>query len=171
MGDTKAQDRLFPIAAQAFAYYTVPNLIVFGTNAIEKATGSRPLAGIKAITPVMRVLLDDLLAKNTAAMNRGREEIMQRKAAKAAFVAPLRDWANYARIACAGSVMTLVSFGFEARRAPSPKSMPGTPANFRVGRTDKSGEAMLRCRGGRNVRNFSVQYGQNVDGPGPGGPH
>jgi hypothetical protein len=39
------------------------------------------------------------------------------------------------------------------------------PANVRAAYNDMSGEMLLPCKGGRNVRNFSIQYAESADGP------
>ena len=115
--------------------------------------------------PEVQASLDDLIAKNSAALNRGRMELVERRAAQKVTVGQLRLWANFIDTAADGDLTVIYSFGFEARRAPSPSSVPAVPGNVRAAYGKNTGTMVVRGRGGRNVRNFSLQYGENAEGP------
>ena len=141
------------------------DLIGFTGNGITSVTGYALAAGIKPPVPEMQAGLDDLVSKNQAAMNGGRMERIARNASKRTLVEYVRSWASYVDFIADGDVMVVLNCGFQPRRASTPSVIPATPANFRAAHGKLSGEMMLRCKGGRNVRNFSVQYALAVDGP------
>jgi hypothetical protein len=154
-----------PITSKDFATYTVEDYIGFTTNVITHVTGYAPVAAIKPPIADMQIGLDDLIAKNGAAKNRGRMEIMQRDLAHGTSVNQMRQWASYIDSVANGDRMLILDCGFQLRRASTPSTVPAIPANVRVGFGKSSGELVLRCKGGRNVRNFAIQYALSVDGP------
>ncbi len=148
-----------------FARYTVGDLIVFSGNVVTVVTGYAPAAAIKPTPAVVQAAIDDLVSKNQAAMNGGRTERMERNGSKGTLIDYVRSWATYVDFIADGDVMVVLNCGFQPRRASTPSVTPATPSDFRLVYGKLSGEMMLRCKGGRNVRNFSVQYALSVDGP------
>jgi hypothetical protein len=159
------EDAFLPLASREFAIYTTDDLIGFTTNGITHVTGYAPVAAIKPTIAEMQAGLDDLIAKNAAARNGGRTERMLRNLAKKATVDQIRQWAGFIESVADGDRMVIVNCGFQLRRASTPSTIPATPTNVRVADGKVSGEAVLRCKGGRNVRNFSSQYAESADGP------
>ncbi|HSU85536.1 MAG TPA: fibronectin type III domain-containing protein [Chthoniobacterales bacterium] len=155
----------FVLVSRAFGRYSVDHLIMFLRNAIAMVTGNVPFTGITPTPVSMTATVDDLAAKALLAMNGGRVEFAGRRAAQLATLTAARQWANFIEANCDGSLETLLSSGFEARKAPTPKVLPAVPGNVRLSYTDFTGELLLRFRGGRNDRNFSVQYAVSPDGP------
>ena len=113
----------------------------------------------------MTTAVDDLETKAQAAINGGRLETAARRAARINVLVLARQLSNYVESHCGGSIETLLSSGFDAQRAASPPQMPPVPGNPRLEHGQNSGELVLRFTGDSNVRNFSVQHAENVDGP------
>lgn len=107
----------------------------------------------------------DLEVKAQAALNGGRVEMAARNAAQANVLSLGRQLGNYVESQANGDLEVLLGSGFEAVRAPSPSVVPAAPANPILAYTGVSGELLFRFTGDYNVRNFSVQYGENADGP------
>jgi hypothetical protein len=158
-------DAFLPITSKEFATYTIEDFIGFGTNVVTHVTGFAPVAAIKPPVPEVKAGMDDLISKNGAAMNGGRTERMDRNLSHKASVGQMRQWASYIDSIAEGDRMLILECGFQLRRASTPSTVPAIPGNVRVAYSDKSGEALLRCKGGRNVRNFSIQYSESADGP------
>lgn len=116
---------------------------------------------------VVKTAVDDLEVKAAAALNRGRVQVMARRVAQRNVLALARQLSNYVESNCDGSVETLLSSGFDARRAASPEQMPAVPANPRLKHNGSSGVLLFQFNsdGSGNTRNFSVQHGENPDGP------
>ena len=154
-----------PLASKEFAIYTTDDLIGFTTNAITHVAGYAPVADILPAVADVKLALNDLVTKNAAALNKGRTERMQRDLAKKVTVDQLRQWASYIDSVANGDRMFILDCGFQLRRASTPSTLPATPTNVRAAYSNVSGELILRCKGGRNVRNFSIQYAESATGP------
>jgi hypothetical protein len=155
----------YVLVSRAFGKYSAAHLVTFFQNVIDMVTGNPAFPGITPTTADAQTALDDLKAKDMAAMNRGRLEMLARNASRLAFLVIGRQWANYVEANCGGSLETLESSGFEARRAPTPPVAPNVPGNLRADYGKNSGEMVLRCKGNRNNRNYSTQYAEQPDGP------
>jgi hypothetical protein len=158
-------DGLYPRVSRTFARLSVSLLITFLRNVITQLTGNPAFPTPTPTLAVMSTSVDDLDAKNQAAINRGRLEVAARRAAKITTLAQARQLGNYVEARCNGSLETLLSSGFEAVRAPSPSIVPGVPGNARLTYNGTSGEMILRFTGDSNVKNFSVQHAESVMGP------
>lgn len=111
--------------------------------------------------------VDDLEEKAAAALNRGRLQVAARRSAQRNVLSLARQLSNYVESNCDGSVETLMSAGFDARRARSPEQMPQIPGNPRLSPNGSSGTLMFRFNGDGtgNTRNYSVQHGESETGP------
>ncbi len=163
--DSSNVDGFLPIASRGFAVFNTEDLIGFTTNGITKVTGYAPVANIKPTPVEVQASLDDLIAKNGAAKNRGRMEMMLRNLAYDITANQMRQWASYIESVADGDRMIILNCGFQLRRGSSPSTIPATPADVRVATGKLSGELIVRCKGGRNIRNFSIQYALSPDGP------
>jgi hypothetical protein len=158
-------DALLPITSKEFVRYTIDDYISFGINAVGHVTGLVPLASIQPTPAAVQTGLDDLITKNGAAKNGGRVERLARNASHKSSIGQVRQWANYIDFMADGDISMIVEAGFQPRRASTPSQVAAIPANVRAAYNDMTGEMLLRCKGGRNVRNFSIQYAESADGP------
>src|SRR4051794_35688255 len=156
---------LLPITSKEFGRYTIDDFISFGVNAVGLVTGLGPLAAIQPTPAAVQTGLDDLITKNGAAKNGGRIERLARNASHKSSIGQVRQWANYIDFMADGEISLIIAAGFQPRRASTPSQVPAIPANVRAAYNEMSGEVLLRCKGGRNVRNFSIQYAESADGP------
>ena len=161
------QNGLLPLVSRFFTRYSVSQLITFLRNVITMMTGNPAYTTPSPTLPVVKTAVDDLEAKATAALNRGRLEVVARRAAQRSVLSLARQLSNYVESNCGGSVETLLSSGFDARRAASPEQMPAIPGNPRLSHNGSSGKLLFQFNGdsSRNTRNFSVQHGENEAGP------
>ncbi len=158
-------DGHFPICARAFGTYKPDELLGFAPNVITKVTGDPLMAGIKPAVAAQQAAFDDFSAKNAAAKNRGKMEILQRKMSQKVLVTGFGQWANFIDTAADGVLAVIIGSGFDARRAPGTGEIPSIPTNLRTRNGANSGEAVVACTGGRNIRNFSPQYAEAPEGP------
>lgn len=157
----------YPRVSRLFASLPVTLLIGFLRNVIAMLTGNTSY-----LTPPpnptlaeMKTAVDDLEAKNQAAMNGGRVEIATRNAAQVSTLNLARQLANYVESQANGALDVLLSSGFEAIRAPGPVSVPKAPTNPTLTQGDNSGVLLFRFGGDFNVRNFTVQHAESLAGP------
>ena len=155
----------FALVSRAFGRYNAAHLVTFFQNIINLVTGNVPFAGIKPTPAEAQTALDDLKAKNEAAMNGGKLEKMAEAEARLSFLVIGRQWANYVESNCGGVISVLLSSGFEARKAPTPPTTPETPADLRVNYTDTTGRLRVLFKGKRSNRNYALQYSESADGP------
>lgn len=156
---------LYPRVSRAFAKSRVSLLITFLRNVVTQMTGNPAFPTPTPTLAVITATVDDLDAKNQAALNKGRLEVAARRAAKVTTLAQARQLGNYVESHCDGSLETLLSSGFEAVRAPSPPIVPATPSDARLTYNGTSGQLIFRFTGDFNVKNFSVQHAESVTGP------
>jgi hypothetical protein len=161
------QNGLLPLVSRFFTRYSVSQLITFLRNVITMMTGNAAYPTPSPTLTVVKTAVDDLEAKTTAALNRGRLEVAARRAAQRSVLSLARQLSNYVESNCAGSVETLLSSGFDARRSASPEQIPVVPANPRLNHNGSSGMLVFRFTGdgSRNTRNFSVQHAESETGP------
>ncbi|MGI9088436.1 MAG: fibronectin type III domain-containing protein [Chthoniobacterales bacterium] len=157
----------FPRFSRKFANVPVAMLIAFLRNVIVMMTGNPAF-----LTPPpnpsladVKTAVDDLEEKNQAALNGGKVEIANRRAAQEAAVNLGRQLGNYVESQSNGDLAVLLSSGFDAVRAPTPSVVPATPLNPTLNYTGVSGELLFRFLGDYNVRNFSVGYAESAAGP------
>ncbi len=138
---------------------------MFFRNLIAMVTGNPAFPTPSPTLAVFTAAVDDLDTTTQSAMNGGRVELAARRASQAAALSLARQLGNYVESNCDGSLETLLSSGFDAIKAPTPKVVPGIPGDPRLGYNGTSGQLLFRCKGSSNVRNFSVQRAENADGP------
>jgi hypothetical protein len=155
----------FVLVSRAFGRYNAAHLVTFFQNVIELVTANVPFAGIKPPTAEGQAALDDLKAKGMAAVNGGKIEKAALMESRQDFLVIGRQWANYVEANCGGVLSTLLSSGFEARKAPTPPTTPETPTSVRVNYTNTTGRLRVLFKGKRNNRNYAVQYAESADGP------
>jgi hypothetical protein len=158
-------DGLYPRVARRYVSFPISQLIMFVRNVITMMTGNPDYAAPSPTLPVVTTAVNDLEVKAQAALNGGKVEMAARRAAEATVLSLTRQLGNYVESAANGDLETLIGSGFEAVRAPSPSVIPDVPANPRLGYTKSSGELMFRFAGGYNVKNYSIQHAESVDGP------
>ncbi len=154
-----------PITSKEFATYNVPDFISFTANSLTCVPDVTPMTAIKPPIADVQQGLDDLIAKNNTAKNGGKMEVMVRNIAHQFSVNQMRQWASFIDSVANGDRLLILQCGFHLRRASTPSEIPAVPANLRAAFGKLSGELILRCKGGRNVRNFSVQSALSADGP------
>ena len=159
------QNGLLPLVSRFYTRYSVSLLITFLRNVITMITGNAAYPTPSPTLAGVTTAVDDLETKATAALNGGRIETAAKRSAQITVLALARQLGNYVESHCGGSVETLLSSGFDAQRAASPAQMPAIPGNPRLNHNGSSGVLVYRYIGDSNVRNFSVQYGENEAGP------
>ncbi len=155
----------FVLVSRAFGKYNAAHLVTFFQNVINMLTDNPAFTGIKPPLAEGQAALDDLKAKEMAAKNGGHMDKVVLIETVDSFLVTGRQWASYVDANCGGSLATLLSSGFEARRAPTPPVNPEAPTNLRVNFGKTSGTARVLFKGNRNNRNYQVQYAESADGP------
>lgn len=158
-------DGFYPRVSLAFARYSVSHLITFLRNLIAMITGNPAYTNPTPTMVAFTAAVDDLEEKAQAAMNRGRMEVSERRAALRIVLRLARQLASFVQTNCNNDLVTLQSSGFNAIKARSPSVVPGTPTNPRLDYNGLSGTLIFRFGGDSNARNFSVQHAENPDGP------
>lgn len=161
------QNGLLPFVARFFTRYPVSQLITFLRNVVTMMTGNPAFTTPSPTLASVTTAVDDLEEKAAAALNRGRLQVAARRSAQRNVLSLARQLSNYVESNCDGSVETLLSSGFDARRASSPEQMPAVPTNPRLSMNGQSGKLTFRFNGdgSGNTRNFSVQHGESETGP------
>ena len=149
-------DGFFPLCSK-YGVYKPSELLGFAPNVITSVEGMAILAGIKPTPAEQQAKFDDFNAKNAAAKNRGKSEILARKVSQQSLITGFNQWANFIDTAADGDLQVIIDTGFNARRAPGKAEIPSIPGDLRARYTDQSGEIIVGCTGGRNVRNFSTR--------------
>lgn len=156
----------YVLVSRAFGKYNAAHLVTFFQNVISMMTDNPAFTNIDPPLAEGQLALADLKAKDEAAMNGGRMQIAERNEAQNAFLVIARQWANGVESSCNGSLATLLSSGFEAKRAPKPPAPPEVPTGLGVGYwMETSGLLRVFFKGSRNNRTYLVQYAESVDGP------
>ncbi len=156
---------LYPRVSRGFGKYSVTHLILFFRNLIAMINSNPAYPKPAPTIEVFTTAVNDLDVKAQTAMNGGKVEIAARRASQAAALSLARQLANYVEGNCGNDIETLLSSGFDAIKAPTPPVTPVTPGNPRLEYNGTSGTLVFRFTRGRNVKNFSVQHSENVDGP------
>ncbi|MEA3186246.1 MAG: hypothetical protein QOD99_76 [Chthoniobacter sp.] len=155
----------FARVALSFARRIDTDLIAFTRNVIALMTGN---TSYPTPTPSLAALTASVDAFETAvhdALDGGKIVILTRNAARTELLSLLRQLAAYVQGHCGADVLTLVSSGFEAVRAPAPVGVLPAPQNLRLALTGMSGEMLLRFDRVANVANYSVQTATSPAGP------
>ena len=102
---------------------------MFGRNVVIKMTGNQNFPTSFPTLVDIIAALDMADAAVTAAMNRGKQEIIDRDAAMAALVELLTQLAPFVQAHCQNDLSILTSSGFDAIKAatpvgPLPRSRP-----------------------------------------------
>ncbi len=156
----------YVLVSRAFGKYSAAHLVMFFQNVIDQLTGNAAFVGIKPTLAEGQAALDDLKQKDMAATNGGKMQIAERIESRADFLVIGRQWANFVEANCDGLLSTLLSSGFEARKAPTPSEQPEVPGSLGVGYwKEMSGLLRVYFKGNRNNRNYAVQYAESADGP------
>jgi len=151
--------------ALSFARKIDTDLIAFVRNVITLMTGNTKYP---TPTPTLAALTTSVNDFETAvhdALDGGKIAIATRNAARVSLLAQMRQLAAYVQASCEADLLTLISSGFDAVRAPSPVATLPAPQNPRLGLTDKSGELLFRFDRVKNAYNYSVQTAPAATGP------
>ena len=151
--------------ALSFAKKIDTDLIAFVRNVITLMTGN---AKYPTPTPTLAALTTSVNDFETAvhdALDGGKIAIATRNAARVDLMAMMRQLAAYVQANCAADLLTLISSGFDAVRAPSPVGTLPAPQNPRLGLTGKSGELLFRFDRVTNANNYSIQTAPAAAGP------
>jgi len=101
----------------------------------------------------------------TAAVNAAQDSKMAiavRRQQRAAFVALLRQLAQYVQITCNGDLPTLLSSGFTARQTGQPVGVLPAPLNLRLRRGKLSGELIPRCDKVKKAGAYQWRYATTI---------
>lgn len=161
------QNGLLPRVSLVFTRYVVSVLITFLRNVVEMMTGNAAFATPFPTLASVTAAIDDLETKAQAALGGGRLAVAARRASQVNLLVLARQLAGYVTAHCGGSIETLLSSGFDAQRARSPKQMPDVPGNPRLSHNGSSGVLVFRFNsdGTGNTRNYSVQHAEDPAGP------
>ncbi len=104
----------------AFTRRTAVYIIMFGRSVVTKMTGNANYTTPDPTLVAIIAALDAGDAAIEAAMNHGKQEIIDRNAAVAIVVELLTQLATYVQLNCKNDLSILTSSGFEATKNPSP---------------------------------------------------
>lgn len=162
---TAKQAGFYPRVSLQFARQSDTRLIATTRNVIALMTGN---ASYPTPTPKLDAVTTSVNTFETAvqeALDGGKIAIATRKADRADLLALLRQLAAYVTGNCNADVLTLISSGFKAVKAPSARTLPEAPQDLRLSYTGMTGKLELRFKRSANTLNFSVQVATDPNGP------
>ena len=120
-----------PRVSLGFSRERIPVLIAFCGNVVTQMTAaSQQFATPSPALSDVTTATNKLDVANQAALDGGRQAIIDRNAAKAELLSLMRQLAAYVQNQCQNDLSILISSGFDAVRVPAPIGplpAPGTP--------------------------------------------
>jgi hypothetical protein len=114
--------------SNAFTEMDVPSLILFSRNVINALTGNSNYTTPNPPLATVTAAIDTLDQAQQASLDRGRQAMIARNAAKAELLVLMRQLAAYVQSHCQNDLEILVSSGFVATKTPSPLGPLPAPA-------------------------------------------
>jgi len=153
------------VAITPFGKMNAVELIPEARNIVTLMTGNESYL---APVPTLAVVTAQINALETAvgeAKDGGKIAIATRNAEQASLLSLLRQLASYVQNNCNEDLVTLLSSGFSAVKAPSPVGVLPAPQNARLQPTGIGGQLLFVCKRLDNSLNLTVQYATSPDGP------
>ncbi len=153
------------MAIAIFGKLNAVALIPVARKIVAMLTGNvsypEPVPTLETVT----AQIDSLETAVHQAIDGGKVAIATRNAEYVALQALLRQLAAYVQNNCNADLLTLLSSGFSAVRAPSPVGVLPAPQNARLQPTGMSGQLLFLCKRLDRSLNLTVQTATSPDGP------